>query len=431
MKRSLLCLLSSLVVWSSPSSGAPGEADWRKVDELIEKQEPKSAIAALAPLEAAALAEKAWPEAARAMAMRILIESALEQDKPEGRIVRMEAALAGAPQEMLPVLQTLSANWFYEYFQENKWAIMQRTAGGAGKDVAAWDLKRLLAETDARFQKALSAAPVLRQTPIAKWDGLLPAGKLPDLYQPTLYDFVAREALAFYTMAEQAGAAEQNAFEFDEKSAALGTLEEFLAWKPGQGNSSKLQAIRLYQELLTFHKDDADPGARALLDIERLEWAGETATGEGAAARARQQIGAIAQKVATHEVSLRAKSQVAAGLMHEHKHVEARKLLQEAVAAFDKSVFAPRARNLVKQIEGRELSAGTELMWNAAQPEISITSRNLKKAFFRLYLVSDKPDPAKVMSEWEDVDEEKVQRLIKAKPARSWEADLPGPDDFM
>ncbi|HWB01711.1 MAG TPA: alpha-2-macroglobulin family protein, partial [Verrucomicrobiales bacterium] len=430
MKRASLYLLASLLLCFTSARGVPGEADWKKVEELIVQKQPKEALAALAPMETVALTERAWPEAVRAIALRIQIEGGLERDRPEIPLMRIDEALGKAPAEMFPLLQTLAANWYAEYLNENSWKIMHRTPGGSANDVAAWDLKRLLAEIDARFQKALSTAAVLKQTPVAKWDGLIKAGKLPDSYQPTLYDFIMREALGFYTATEQAGAEEYDTFEFADSSPAVGTMEEFLAWEPGQGTSPKLQGIRLFKELLTFHKDDADPGARVLVDIERLEWAGETATGTEGAARARQQISALAQKHASHEVSLRARAQVAEGLLKDHKAAEARKILQEGVAAHGNSVFAPYCRNKIKGIESRELLCQTEMVWNAAQPDIAITHRNLKKVYFRLYMAMERPEPAAVLEE-EDGDEEKLEKVLASEPARAWAVDLPGAEDFM
>ena len=53
---------------------------------------------------------------------------------------------------------------------------------------------------------ALAADKPLKATPIAAWDGLLEKGTMPDSYRPTLYDFLAHEALEFYQAGEQGAA---------------------------------------------------------------------------------------------------------------------------------------------------------------------------------------------------------------------------------
>ena len=111
---------------------------------------------------------------------------------------------------------------------------MQRTATAAqpGKDFTTWDLPRLFAEIDKQFQKALAADKILKATPISAWNDLLQKGTMPDSYRPTLYDFIAYQALEFYTSGEQAAAKPEDAFELSADSPILDSAEKFLAWKP-------------------------------------------------------------------------------------------------------------------------------------------------------------------------------------------------------
>src|SRR5436305_274511 len=80
------------------------------------------------------------------------------------------------------------------------------TAASPGEDFTTWDLPRLFAEIDKQFTKALAAEKELKATPIATYDALLEKGTMPDTYRPTLYDFIAFDALNFYSSPEQAGA---------------------------------------------------------------------------------------------------------------------------------------------------------------------------------------------------------------------------------
>ena len=238
MKRFVLHLLSFLLCLTGVIA-APREAEWKQVEELASTENVQSAITLLQQIETAAAAEKSWPEAAKALGTRIMLEAALEGDQPELKLTRMDTALTKAPAEMQTMLQTIQAAWFHGYFTDNRWRLMERTqtAGASGADIATWDLRRMLTEVDARFQLALKNADALKKSPVTQWTGLLEAGGLPDSYQPALYDFIARQALAFYTAAEQAATEAQDAFEFAPDSPALGSMEEFLAWKPGDGTA--------------------------------------------------------------------------------------------------------------------------------------------------------------------------------------------------
>src|SRR5262249_48373874 len=153
-----------------------------------------------------AIKDKAYAEAVKAIGRKLSLEANIQGNKPEEKITRLEAEIAKAPKEMVPVLDTLLAHWYWQYFQQNRWRFMQRTATTAapGSDFTTWDLPRLFTEIDRQFQKALSAEIVLKATPISSWDDLLQKGAIPDSYRPTLYDFEAHEALQFYTSGEQA-----------------------------------------------------------------------------------------------------------------------------------------------------------------------------------------------------------------------------------
>src|SRR6266536_2241542 len=220
MKRAFFPALVWLLVNSSLSLAASSEAQWKEVDEAVAKGLPKSAAEKLGPIIQGALKDKAWGEATKAIARRIVLEGNIQGNKPEERITRMEAEIAKAPKEVAPLLDTLQANWYWHYFQNNRWRFMRRTqsAQPPGKDFTTWDLPRIFAEIDKQFQKALANADTLKKTSVSAFDDLLVKRALPDTYRPTLYDFIAHEALKFYSSGEQAAAKPEDAFELSADS---------------------------------------------------------------------------------------------------------------------------------------------------------------------------------------------------------------------
>jgi len=122
----------------------------------------------------------------------------------------------------------------------------------------------------------------LKKTPIGTFDELLEKGTLPDACRPTLYDFIAHEALTFYTSGEQAAAKPEEVFEVPSDSPMLGPVEGFLAWAPAgvEADSPVLKAIHLYRELLRFHQKDPDSTAFCDADLARLVYGHNVAFGE-------------------------------------------------------------------------------------------------------------------------------------------------------
>ncbi|NLT71824.1 MAG: hypothetical protein GXX91_14195, partial [Verrucomicrobiaceae bacterium] len=427
----LIVLMFPLLPMSSPA--APRDAEWKQVEEHLAGALPQSAIEVLTSIEAAAREEKAWPELAKAVAYRIVAETRIQGKQPEEKIQLIEEALTDAPEEIAPILKTLLASAYWDYFQDNRWRLLQRTRTSEtpGEDFETWDLPRLLREIDTRYRSALEKADALQEIPLVDFDTLLVTGNVPAPFRPTLYDFLAHEALAFYTAAEQVGAAPQDSFGFDAASPALGTMAEFLDWKPESTDSDSptLRAVLLYQDLLRFHASDADPSARVLIDLERLEWAASEAVGDTAETRAREQLRALWENHADTEAGVAVAAALAERLAEAEEFVEARRIAGTATEPFPDSVFAIACRNLVKRIEARELRIGTEEVWNAAGAEIEITYRNITETHFRL-----------VPREWtlsgdrwetpDNVDRDDILAALREDAVASWSVTLEKTEDY-
>src|SRR5258706_7543659 len=292
---------------ASVGSGAARDAQWKKVEDAVSKGLPKTAISELEPIIRDALKEKAYGEAAKAIARKIVLEGNIQGNKAEEKITRMEAEIAKAPKELVPILDTILANWYWHYFQNNRWRFMQRTATAQapGKDFTTWDLPRLFAEIDRQFSKALFASDLLRKTSVSAYDDLLQQRTMPDSYRPTLYDFIAHDALSFYTSGEQGPAKPQDAFEISATGPIFDPAEKFIAWKieTADTNSPVYKALILYQDLLRFHLKDRDPSALADVDLARIVYGQNVAYGEEKNARSKEALTAIAKRWADHEVS--------------------------------------------------------------------------------------------------------------------------------
>src|SRR6266481_588146 len=184
MKKIFPCALLTFALNLSFSFAASRDTQWKEVDEAVGKGLPKTAIEKLEPIIQGALKDKAWGEATRAIARKIVLEGTIQGNKPEERITRLEAEIAKAPKEIVPLLDTILANWYWHYFQNNRWRFIQRTqtAQPPGKDFTAWDLTRLFAEIDKQFQKALANAETLKKTSVSAFDDLLVKHALPETY---------------------------------------------------------------------------------------------------------------------------------------------------------------------------------------------------------------------------------------------------------
>src|SRR5437773_12042686 len=85
----------------------PRDEQWKKVEEAKQKGLPKSAIEALEPIIAAAMKEKAYAEAIKAIGLKIAYEGNIQGNKPEEKIFRLQAEIAKVPAEMKPTMEAI------------------------------------------------------------------------------------------------------------------------------------------------------------------------------------------------------------------------------------------------------------------------------------------------------------------------------------
>jgi hypothetical protein len=445
---SAICLFAILLFFVTQLLAGPRDAQWKKVEDAVSKGLPKTAITNLEPIIQAALKDKAYAEAVKAIGKKIALEGNIQGNKPEEQITPLEAEIAKAPREMVPVLDTLLAHWYWQYFQQNRWRFMQRTAmaQAPGKDFTTWDLPRLFNEIDKQFQNALAAETTLKATPINTWDDLLQKGTMPDSYRPTLFDFIAYEALEFYTSGEQAATRAQDAFELSADSPILGPVEEFLAWNPGQQEDSiSLKAIRLYQNLLSFHKNDPAPQlAFAAADLDRLTWGGNVAFGENKNDRYQAALDRFIRTYADFDISALAIERKARVLQQEGDLVAAHDLAQRGAKLFPQSPGGRLCHNLVSEIESKSANVTTERVWQpcsstnsptaaeepGACPKITIRYRNIAAVYFRAVPYDWEIFLQKRHNRPENLNEQERREILNKTPAFEWAQKLTPTTDY-
>ncbi len=417
-------------------AASPNAADWKQVQDAINKGLPKTAIEKLDPIIQKATKSKNYDEAIKAIAMKISLEGDIQGGKAEEKITRMREAIAKAPAEMQPAMDAILANWFWNYFQQNQWRFMNRTQTTAppGEDITTWDLTQILSEIDAQFTKALAQPDKLQSIPIASYDELLEKGNAPDAYRPTLFDFLAHNAIDFYASGAQAGNRQQDAFDLSAESPIFGSAEDFIRWQPKTDDDSSLtlKAIKLYQQLMAFHEADSDPSAFLDNDLARLTFGNNKAFGEEKSSRYKAALVRFADEHTGSVISSRALNDLATAIYNQGSGdaVKAHEVASTGQNRFPESVGGRRCYNLIQRIEAKEARVSTERVWNNPRPTIDVSYRNITKVHFRLvpyrfddYIKSARWNP-------EQLDANSRKSLLFAKPVLAWSADLPATADY-
>ena len=406
---------------------------WQKVEKAKKDRLPKTAIEHLDKIIEITLKNKTYPEATKAITQKIDFQGMIQGKKAEEKIFLLEEARSKAPDEIVPILDTIMAIWYWQYFNQNKWRFMQRTRTNdePSKDIKTWDLARIMSKIDQQFSKALSKADVLKKISLKKYEQLLIMGNAPKTYRPTLYDFLVFSALQFYQSGERAGTTAQDAFVLKVASPVFASSEEFIAWKAEttDPDSRIVKAIKLFQDLLKFHKDDKVEDAFVDADLHRIKFANSQSKGEGKSEAYKKLLNTFIKKYQKHAITARAYHALAKAFQGEKDLSEAHRLAHIGLKLAPESHGGKLCHNLIIQIESKNINISSENIWNAPFPKIDVRYKNLKFVYFKA-----------IAYDWKDVFESEVnskypnhknlKQWLSKKAESTWFAALPETKDY-
>ncbi|MBS3763302.1 MAG: hypothetical protein KGZ25_08380, partial [Planctomycetes bacterium] len=288
---------------------------WKDVQEAVEEGRPRTAKKLLKPIIEKALNEKEYDTATRAIGLKARLEAQIQGNKPTAMIVELEDEIGVAPQPMRPIMHVFLADWYWEYYRQNKLRFWQRTKTdkSSAEEIWSWDLPRVFSAIDKNLHCALAAKAFLQQTPVEQYSNLLQKGRMPDRYRPTLYDFAVQEAIEFYCSGEQAAVKPLDAFVLQAKSPVFDSLKEFLNWdiKTTDQDSRLYKAVRLYQDVLRFHRQAGNKDALIDWNLHRLRLGYNKEAGEEKAERYKMALRRFVRLNRGHEISVRAQYRLA------------------------------------------------------------------------------------------------------------------------
>ena len=417
----VLCFISGCVTTlHAAEPPVPRQKEWQRVTKAIDEGKPKTGRDVLRGIEQAAITERVWDEVARAIATRVLLENSDRPADDPQRLIDLDAATETAPVQTRGALQAIQANWTWTFFQMNRWRFAQRTTQVKSNtdrnlsEISSWDLRQIVLEIHDQFEKAISDDRGLKDLPVDDWAMLIEAGSMGKAYRPTLWDVVARDAIAFHQTGERGLVDPEDTFELEASSPALQDVNAFRAWKPAQAEADKelvtdkdspvLRVISLYQQILDFHADDQDQTAFLSADLDRLRWARGVAVADAETEpedAVRKALSEFIERAEDHEISAMARFQLAETIRSESP-AEARSIAIQAVDRHPESIGGKQCQNLIAQIEAKEVSVTTERTWAEPWPAIQVTYRNIDRLHLRL-----------VRANWEE-------RLREGKPSGQW-----------
>ncbi|WP_139925847.1 alpha-2-macroglobulin [Hymenobacter sp. DG01] len=455
MRPLLLSFLLLLLLFSAGSSqttptppGKGNPAAWKKIDQLLAKDQTSSAAKLLEPLYQQARQRQNTPEYLRALLYKLRLLEAKEEEADVQAIALVEADLKTARFPARPILHSLLAQLYANYYQQHRYQLYDRTAQAAPDpadtsraDIRTWDAARLGSAVISHYRASLADEPErLQQLKLAAMGYAVTGGDAESrILVPTLYDLLARRAIEglgndeFYLT--------KPAEQFELKEAALfGPAAAFarlnLTAPPADSLNGQLQVLRVLQQLTVFRLRDAtNPEALADVDLARLRFVHQYAELPNKNELYRAALNQAATTYAALPIVTRFMF-VQASLEQETDAVKARQLALEAEKRFPKSHGALQAKALRQNLEQVEVTFTTEETVLPGQPWLlKLQVRNVTRLYAKAYRISNaynvrlsEPGTA------EDAENYSFQktfaRALASKPAATWTLNVPAPSDY-
>jgi uncharacterized protein YfaS (alpha-2-macroglobulin family) len=268
--------------------------DWKRADSLAAKGLPKSALDIANRIYKEAKAAQNYPQVAKASMYRMIFRNHSDEDAYVQLVQSLQTDIAETPEPARSVLQSVLADTYWQYFQQNRYKFYNRTTigrpaigkGAVGNtapdkpvksadstnNFTTWDAHHLVEAITSAYLASVQSKDLLQKTPIAAYDALLEKGDADArMLRPTLYDLLAHRATAFFQNSEPDLLKPVFKFELDQPTYF--TQPDAFVKLPVESRDSlsgRYQALRLYQELVAFHIGDKSPDALADVDVLRL-----------------------------------------------------------------------------------------------------------------------------------------------------------------
>lgn len=248
-------------------------AKWESVYQLEKQQLTQSAASIVDSIYNIASAEKNQIQLIKALMYKSKYILFLEEDA-QLKVIRQikdEISKSKLPEKRL--LQCILANLYWQYFDEHRWIFYDRTHTHQPvdkEDFRTWDLETLFNEIHFQFQNSLKDPKYTQTVDLHQFNELLLEVETSKKYRPTLFDFLAHNALNFYQKDEITITNPSYSFTLDDPQY-FDDLRK-ISLQTADSLSLQYHALIIYQQLMNFHSDKTDPFPLVDANLHRLSF---------------------------------------------------------------------------------------------------------------------------------------------------------------
>jgi len=441
----ILLVLTLVFVSNKPPMDVDYEKHWKSVDSLNNLRQPQSALELVDEIYSYAKSENNTPQLIKANLYRIKLMADFEEDFLIKAINQIDEEIETASSPEKQILHSILAELYWRYYQSNRYKILDRTTtiGFNQDDILTWDAKKLLGVSVQNFQLSLADPDQLQKINLEKFHAILIEKPESKVFRPTLFDFLAYRALDFYRndesgLTQAAGRFEVNnmAYFFPAKQFATLNLEE------PELISNDYYAIKVLQELLSFHLNDPVPQAFIDADLMRLGFihnnsilaAKDSLYLSALTSLEEQYINSpfsanVTFEIAKYHTRQGAKFNPLVSDEHRWENKTAVEYCEKAISTYPKSTGAENCEILLSSIKQNKIDLSTEGQALPNEPSLALLKwRNFSRAHLRIISIDFKRYNEIT---WQRGSKDVIQDLVKEKPVLEWNIEIPDEGDYQ
>lgn len=415
---------------------------WAKVDSLENDGLYKSALKIVDVIFSKAQTDKNAPQVVKSVIFRMKYNSYLEEDDFINALAELNSLSEKEEFPIKQLIHSVTAEVYWQYYQSNRWNFMNRTQtiNFENNDVRTWDLKTISEHVNKHFLLSLESADSSQHANLNDFNDILEQTPTERKLRPTLYDFLAHRAIAFFSDAESELVRPEAKFVIDDKDY-FGSTSEFTAINPvsGTGQSNTFLVVKLYQDLTRFRMKDNNVAPLIDLEIKRLTFMREHSVSSDKDQLYLDGLKSLYGMHPDHEGSSEVQSYIASyynergnnySLETPENRWDKKKALticSIAIKRFPDSYGAKLCQQLTSAIEGKVLTSENEIAYaKSDNGRLRISYKNVDSLYFRIVKVA-----SDFYAKKRYYGREVVEQLLEMEVTKEWNLKLENPGDYQ
>jgi len=418
---------------------------WEKVKKFENEGQPKSALEVVDQIYEMAKKGENYAQIVKAIIHKQKYTMLIEEDAFMKNVDFLVSEISKAKYPLKPVLQSMLAQTYWGFYQNNRWQYYNRTetVGFDYSDINTWSLEKIIDETIKNYMASLNNADSLKRTRIDVYDDILIQNTYTRKFRPTLYDFLSHRAVDFFMNSESEITRPAASFQLDNPDYfKLGGTFIVQDLKTDDTLSRKFYALKLLQELTKFHMADEDPEALIDVEMKRLGFIWNYSVVPGKDSLYLEALNLLEDKYINEKMSNEVTYLIASyyytkGMQYKPGGDEKMKdylkkayeICEDGIKRNSVGYGADNCRYLQNQIKMKSMYVYNEAYVEPLKSSLaSVTYRNIDKLYFRVIKIDKKKHQNEIRNLY---NEELVNYFRKLSPVKEWSVSLKNEGDYQ